>query len=241
MSATVASGASVTQDRGNGFHLPTWIKPKQTHSSKRWWESNIFLVLSFSWALCTFGLCSRAVRITQSQQSHFYQLVKKQISLNQHKLCMFFDFLSFQVAVLVLHHTEHWQQTPWSDGHTLCDIARHLMWCIGNRGAKIDFSTIEKIYFLNFFRPCTSAVPALALWPHCGWFLSRAGDAGHRTPLPAPLLSWGPRFVLFQPSQLGRRGSGIYSWIAALWFLDSVTRGIHLWAHTDPKTKTFEN
>lgn len=27
ISATVASGASVTQDRGTGFHLPTWIKP----------------------------------------------------------------------------------------------------------------------------------------------------------------------------------------------------------------------
>lgn len=27
MSATVASGASVTHDRGTGFHRPTWIRP----------------------------------------------------------------------------------------------------------------------------------------------------------------------------------------------------------------------
>lgn len=32
MSATVASGASVTQDSGTGFHLPTWIEPKHTHT-----------------------------------------------------------------------------------------------------------------------------------------------------------------------------------------------------------------
>lgn len=30
MSATVASGASVTHDRGTGFHLPTWINPEET-------------------------------------------------------------------------------------------------------------------------------------------------------------------------------------------------------------------
>lgn len=36
ISATVASGASVTHDRGTGFHLPTWINPKKTWKRERW-------------------------------------------------------------------------------------------------------------------------------------------------------------------------------------------------------------
>lgn len=35
ISATVASGASVTQDRGTGFHLPTWIKPAGERRQER--------------------------------------------------------------------------------------------------------------------------------------------------------------------------------------------------------------
>lgn len=35
MSATVASGESVTQDRGTGFHLPTWIRPEHSQVGKK--------------------------------------------------------------------------------------------------------------------------------------------------------------------------------------------------------------
>lgn len=79
--------------------------------------------LSCKFVLCTFGLCSRAVRVAQCQQGHLYQLVKQQISLDQHKLGMFLSSLSFQRAFLVLHHAEHWQQAPCGDGHKLCHIA----------------------------------------------------------------------------------------------------------------------
>lgn len=82
---------------------------------------------------------------------------------------------------------------------------------------------------------CTSAVPVLALWPRCGRFL------GSRTPLPAPLLGRGSRSVLFQPSQLGRRGPGVYNRINALGFLGTITQGVHLWRHTDTETQTLKN
>lgn len=82
---------------------------------------------------------------------------------------------------------------------------------------------------------CTSAVPVLALWPRCGRFL------GSRTPLPAPLLGWGSRSVLFQPSQLGRRGPGVYNGINALGFLGTITQGVHLWRHTDTESQTLKN
>lgn len=85
----------------------------------------------------------------------------------------------------------------------------------------------------------TSAVPALALWPHCSGFLGQAGVFGHRTPLPAPLLGRGSRSVLFQSSQLGRRGPGVYDGITALRFLGSITQGVHLWFHTNTETQTL--
>lgn len=53
MSATVASGASVTHDRGTGFHLPTWIKPKQTHRDS---EKTLGCSVSFLF-LCKCGCC----------------------------------------------------------------------------------------------------------------------------------------------------------------------------------------
>lgn len=118
ISATVASGASVTQDRGTGFHLPTWMRPEHTHTHvknlRKRWTCVIECMCPFVW--CTFGLCSRAVWVAQCQQGHLYQLVKQQISLDQHKLSVFFFPLSLLRAFLVLHHTEHRQQAPWGDG-----------------------------------------------------------------------------------------------------------------------------
>lgn len=130
ISATVASGASVTQDRGTGFHLPTWIRPEHTHThtSTEIWDNNRRVLCSFThqaFVFCTFGLCCGAVRVSQCQQGHLYQLVEQQVSLDQHKLSVFFSPLSFQKVLLVLHHAEHRQQTPWGDGHTLSHRAWH--------------------------------------------------------------------------------------------------------------------
>lgn len=101
--------------------------------------------LSCKFVLCTFGLRSRAVRVAQCQQGHLYQLVKQQISLDQHKLGMFLSPLSFQRAFLVLHHAEHWQQAPCGDGHILCHTAWHWRWqCIGLKQRAHD---IKEIFF----------------------------------------------------------------------------------------------
>lgn len=74
--------------------------------------------------LCTFGLSGRAVWVTQCQQGHLDQLVEQQISLDQHKLSMFFSPLSLHEALRLLHHTEHRQKVSWSDGQQtiLCSM-----------------------------------------------------------------------------------------------------------------------
>lgn len=112
MSATVASGASVTHDRGSGFHLPTWINPKKTNNRKRWGEPRHIagpgLISCF-----TFCLRCGAVWVAQRQQSHLNQLVKQKISLDQDKLGVFFYLLPLQRVFLVLHHAEHGQRAPW--------------------------------------------------------------------------------------------------------------------------------
>lgn len=60
--------------------------------------------------LPTFSLCCRAVGVSQRQQGHLYQLIKQQVSFDQHKLSMFFFSLELWRIFLVLHHTEHRQE-----------------------------------------------------------------------------------------------------------------------------------
>lgn len=100
----------------------TWThKHKHTQVNDPLWKhSKIDLLMSLPLCAsvcvaCTFGLCGRAVRVAQCQQGHLYQLVKQQVSLDQHKLSVFFCPLSLQRAFPVLHHTEYWQQASWSD------------------------------------------------------------------------------------------------------------------------------
>ena len=135
MSATVASGASVTQDRGTGFHLPTWIRPEHTHTSLNCENLKTISRVSLplfacvcAWecvclCVCTFSLRGRAVRVAQCQQGHLYQLVKQQISLDQHKLGVLFSPLSVHLALSVLHHAEHRQHAPWGEGDNWCQTA----------------------------------------------------------------------------------------------------------------------
>lgn len=108
-------------------------------------EKSLFCLLSsLCKCACTFSLCSRAVRVAQRQQGHLYQLVKQQVSLDQHKLSMLFSSLSFQRAFLVLHHAEHRQQAPWGDGQMpLC----HTAWLqhIGSRRRTEGFLNQKEI------------------------------------------------------------------------------------------------
>lgn len=62
ISATVASGASVTQDRGTGFHLPTWIRPEHTHTRAQKYETttDVFYVLLLIEHLCSAPLACAA-------------------------------------------------------------------------------------------------------------------------------------------------------------------------------------
>lgn len=212
-----------------------------------------FLLCANVGVVCTFSLCSRAVRVAQCQQGHLYQLVKQQVSLDQHKLSMFFSSLSFQRAFLVLHHAEHWQQAPWSDGqmplshtawlqHIGCrrrtERIRQKTQCVMQ--CQVKQKTLSELFVEPCINLCTSAVPALALWSCCGGFLGQAGVFGHRAPL-ATLLCWGARSVLFQSSQLGRRRPGVYNGITALRSVDSITQGVHLWSHTNADTQTLKN
>lgn len=100
----------------------TWI---YTQKWKLWENYRLVSSVHVCAVYCTFGLCGRAVWVAQRQQGHLYQLVKQQISLDQHKLSMFFSPLSLQRAFLVLHHAEYRQQAPWGDGHKWCHTAWH--------------------------------------------------------------------------------------------------------------------
>lgn len=150
--------------------------------------------------LCTSGLCSRAVWVAQCQQGHLYKLVKQQISLDQHKLSMFFSPLSFQRAFLVLHYTEHRQQAPWGDGHKWCHTAWHQgaskegIWF---NQRKILLKTQSYIMFqvvssLHLYPIYEVHVPLLCQLLLCGLtivvFWLRQGFLA--TGLPCLLLSW---------------------------------------------------
>lgn len=237
ISATVASGASVTLDRGTGFHLPTWIKPEQSVKLLLYNLPVLVFICSAS-VLRTFGLCGRVVRVAQGEQGHFYELVKQQIPLDQHKLCVFLWSVSLQLVLFVLHHTEHWQQVPWCRRDKGCNTTGNLNMCVSSSNQSYS----ESIWPLNLYplQFITSAVPALALWPQCGGLLGQTGGFGDRTPLSAPLLGWRSCSILFQSGHLWRRGPGLYDWITALTFLGSITKGVHLRSRTNTEAKTLE-
>lgn len=192
MSATVASGASVTQDRGTGFHLPTWMRPEHKRESCEQKQATPYRPSVPRCVSRTFGLCSRAVRVAQCQQGHLYQLVKQQVSLDQHELCVFFSPLSLRGTFLVLHHTEHGQQARWGDSKDMLSDAWEPQW------QQCDITTFQPIVPLL----CKLLLCGLA----AGGFWARLGFLA--TGLPWLLLSWVEGPAPFCSSRASLAGGG---------------------------------
>lgn len=59
--------------------------------------------------ITTFGLCGGTVRVTQREQGHLDELVEEHVLPDQHELGMFLFAVKLNWALVVLHHTKHWQ------------------------------------------------------------------------------------------------------------------------------------
>lgn len=236
ISATVASGASVTQDRGTGFHLPTWIRPEHTHTHehRNMRQQQTCFMFFYSSSICVLHLwpvlrscASSPVSAGPSLSAGWTADLSWPAQTQRVLLSSLFPEGSPCAPPRRTPATDslRWRTHIISQSMTQMRLICNIM-----------FPERGKIHTeLPHVSSCTSAVPVLALWPRCGRFL------GSRTPLPAPLLGRGSRSVLFQPSQLGRRGPGVYNGINALGFLGTITQGVHLWRHTDTETQTLKN
>lgn len=99
--------ASARHSMTHGYDLNAWRK-KWRACSGEIGVMNALVIWSVK-ACRTFSLCSRTVWVAQREQGHLDQLVEEHVLPHQNKLSMFLFAVKLDGALVVLHHTKHWQ------------------------------------------------------------------------------------------------------------------------------------